>query len=146
MCIIGLLTGCKVTTKEQQECNAVPVEVFGNPYKAVDFKIWVVSQQQVTYDMLSDKTPVLDGTNVVESHLDKNYQGNIMASFQFDKEGTDVFEKVTDENTGRYMAFTLGDSVIYVARVNNKISSGQLAVFTETEDQACALIKILMTK
>lgn len=142
---IGCLVACS-GVKQEEECNANPIDVFGNDYSAVDFKLWLDSTKHITCDMLAGDTPIFDGTDVKDVFADKNYQGDPMVVFHFDEEGTKEWERITYENIGRYVVFTLGDSVLSSSFINGQITGGVCAIFTNSEEEACALAKILEKK
>ena len=79
---IGSMTACfEIRSQIQEqtiECNASPVDVFGKDYSAADFKLWLKPTKEITYDMLSDVTPIFDGTDIKDVCADKNYQGDPM--------------------------------------------------------------------
>ena len=146
MVAVAALCSCFGTRSDVTPCNVDPVAFFGKPYTAADFKIWIVSSPEVSDSMLCGDTPVMDGTQIKEAYVDKNYQGVPMTVIHFDKEGSKVWEQITTENIGRYVAITLGDSLISVPQIMSGITGGVCAVFTETDTQACALSKVLMKR
>ena len=147
---IGSMTACfEIRSQIQEqtiECNASPVDVFGKDYSAADFKLWLKPTKEITYDMLSDVTPIFDGTDIKDVFADKNYQGDPMVVFHFDEKESKEWENITYENIGRYVVFTLGDSVLSSSFINCQITGGVCALFTNSEEEACALAEILKKK
>ena len=146
---IGSIVACTGVQKQQAqsiECNAAPVDVFGKDYSAADFKLWLKSTKEITYDMLADVAPIFDGTDIKDVFADKNYQGDPMVVFHFDEKESKEWENITYENIGRYVVFTLGDSVLSSSFINCQITGGVCALFTNSEEEACALAEILKKK
>ena len=147
---IGSMTACfEIRSQIQEqtiECNASPVDVFGKDYSAADFKLWLKPTKEITYDMLADVTPIFDGTDIKDVFADKNYQGDPMVVFHFDEKESKEWENITYENIGRYVVFTLGDSVLSSSFINCQITGGVCALFTNSEEEACALAEILKKK
>ena len=147
---IGSMTACFEIRNQIQEqtieCNASPVDVFGKDYSAADFKLWLKPTKEITYNMLADVTPIFDGTDIKDICADKNYQGDPMIVFHFDEKGAKKWENITYENIGRYVVFTLGDSVLSSSFINCQITGGVCALFTNSEEEACALAEILKKK
>ena len=146
---IGSIAACTGVQKQQAqsiECNANPIDVFGNDYSAADFKLWLKPTKETTYDMLADVAPIFDGTDIKDVFADKNYQGDPMVVFYFDEKGAKKWERITYENIGRYVVFTLGDSVLSSSFINCQITGGVCAIFTNSEEEACALVEILKKK
>ena len=147
---IGSMTACfEIRSQIQEqtiECNASPVDVFGKDYSAADFKLWLNPTKETTYDMLADVTPIFDGTDIKDVFADKNYQGDPMVVLHFDEKESKEWENITYENIGRYVVFTLGDSVLSSSFINCQITGGVCALFTNSEEEACALAEILKKK
>lgn len=147
---IGSMTACFEIRNQIQaqsiECNANPIDVFGNDYSAADFKLWLKPTKDITYDMLANDTPIFDGTDIKDVYADKNYQGDPMVVFHFDEKESKEWENITYENIGRYVVFTLGDSVLSSSFINCQITGGVCAIFTNSEEEACALVEILKKK
>ena len=147
---IGSMTACFEIRNQIQvqpiECNVTPVDIFGKDYSAADFKLWLKPTKETTYDMLADVTPIFDGTDIKDVFADKNYQGDPMVVFHFDEKESKEWENITYENIGRYVVFTLGDSVLSSSFINCQITGGVCALFTNSEEEACALAEILKKK
>ena len=147
---IGSMIACFEIRNQIQvqpiECNVTPVDVFGKDYSAADFKLWLKPTKEITYDMLADVAPIFDGTDIKDVFADKNYQGDPMVVFHFDEKESKEWENITYENIGRYVVFTLGDSVLSSSFINCQITGGVCALFTNSEKEACALAEILKKK
>jgi preprotein translocase subunit SecD len=146
---IGSIAACTGVQKQQTqsiECSANPIDVFGNDYSAADFKLWLKPTKEITYDMLADVAPIFDGTDIKDVYADKNYQSDPMVVFYFDEKGAKEWENITLGNIGRYVVFTLGDSVLSSSFINCQITGGVCAIFTNSEEEACALVEILKKK
>jgi len=84
---------------------------------------------------------VITGENFeyAEVYLNDAYQAYV--SITFDEEGAELFEQLTEENTGRRIAIFVGGELISAPTVNQKISGGEAQItgnFTLEEAQALA--------
>lgn len=98
-------------------------------YKLRVIFIGIVTEQDIIGDQLEWKNTELTGKNLDRSivQFDPN-SGIPQVSLQFDDEGADLFEQITERNVGKPVAIYLDAVPISVPNVNEKISGGKAVI------------------
>lgn len=108
----------------------------------------LLSTEDTIYECLflcSEPLP-LDGNDVVEARaLENEHFGwaEPLLDMTFNTEAAKRWEKITDENIGRRIAFVFAGKVISTPMVNCKIEGGKSCVSGLSEEETCALAKVL---
>lgn len=89
--------------------------------------------------------PLIDGSNVDSASV-VEWRGQMSVDFVFDKEGTEMFRKLTAATVGERLAMTLGEIVLSVPRVNGEINGGRCSVSASDTEKACAIAAVLNKK
>lgn len=89
--------------------------------------------------------PLIDGSHI-DSACVVEWRGQMSVDFVFDKEGTEMFRKLTAETVGERLAMTLGEIVLSVPRVNGEINGGRCSVSASDTEKACAIAAVLNKK
>jgi SecD/SecF fusion protein len=86
--------------------------------------------------VLVQKTPVMTGEHVASAFMARSQTGQPEIEFTLDGPGTEIFSKVTEENTGRRLAIVLDGQLLSDPRINEPITGGRGRIsgnFTEKE-------------
>lgn len=85
---------------------------------------------ELFFDLTPDpwKTTGLDGSHFKRATVSYSDIGSPQVSIQFDSEGADLFEKLTERLTGKPLAIFVGGDLISAPRVNGKISGGDAVI------------------
>ena len=89
--------------------------------------------------------PLIDGSHI-DSACVVEWRGQMSVDFVFDKEGTEMFRKLTAETVGERLAMTLGERVLSTPMVNCEISGGRCSVSASDTEKACAIAAVLNKK
>ncbi len=99
-----------------------------------EFKVRQISLEKITLadlEAISDswKNTELTGSHLRRASLQFNpNDGSPEVSLEFNSEGAELFENITERNIGRPVAIYLDDHPISVPNVNEKISGGQAVI------------------
>ena len=89
--------------------------------------------------------PLIDGSHI-DSACVVEWRGQMSVDFVFDKEGTEMFRKLTAETVGERLAMTLGERVLSTPMVNGEINGGRCSVSASDTEKACAIAAVLNKK
>jgi protein-export membrane protein SecD len=119
---------------------------------ALEFKIRQISLEKITLADLEAVSDSWKNTELTGSHLSKavlNFNpndGSPEVSLEFNNEGAELFESITERNIGKPVAIYLDDHPISVPNVNEKISGGEAVISGNfTIDEAKELVQRLKT-
>jgi len=94
-----------------------------------------VTEDEFTYNVIFfDLTPDpwkatgLDGSHFKKASISYSELGSPQVNIQFDGEGADMFEKLTERLVGKPLAIFVGGDLISAPRVNSKISGGDAVI------------------
>ena len=94
-----------------------------------------VTEDELTYNVVFfDLTPDpwkatgLDGSHFKRASISYSELGSPQVNIQFDGEGADLFEKLTERLVGKPLAIFVGGDLISAPRVNSKISGGDAVI------------------
>ncbi len=93
---------------------------------------------------LLKKRTLLTGDNLTDARvqIDSQYN-NPYVSLEFDKKGARIFERITDENTGKRLAIVLDEHVASAPVIKEKISGGRAQItgnFTMNQARDLAIV------
>ena len=93
---------------------------------------------------LLKKRTLLTGNNLTDARVQIDSQfNNPYVSLEFDKKGARIFERITEDNTGKLLAIVLDDRVASAPQIREKISGGRAQItgsFTMNEARDLAII------
>ncbi len=122
----------------------------GEESKLQEYKVREIALIKMTEDYLKSmsenwKNTELTGKNLKRAVLQFNPNDNRPeVSLEFDEEGSQLFEQITERNVGRPVAIYLDDYPISVPNVNEKISGGKAVISGNfTIDEAKELVQRL---
>jgi preprotein translocase subunit SecD len=100
--------------------------------------------QKTKTPFLLKKRTLLTGDNLTDARvqIDSQYN-NPYVSLEFDKKGARIFERITDENTGKLLAIVLDDRVASAPVIKEKISGGRAQItgqFTMNQARDLAIV------
>src|SRR3989338_1110409 len=126
----------QVITAKSGESNRLIVELAG--IKDVSAAIKEIGSTPFLFFSEVDSTdaenpkflpPELTGRHVVAAKLAfDNITSRAQVSLEFNKEGAEIFEKVTERNVGKPLAIFLDNTLIEMPTVQEKISGGQAQI------------------
>lgn len=93
----------------------------------------------------AEGSPLIDGSHI-DSACVVEWRGQMSVDFIFDKEGTEIFRKLTAETVGERLAMTLGERVLSTPMVNGEINGGKCSVSASDTEKACAIAAVLNKK
>jgi len=125
-------------------------KIMGEESKLQEYKVREIALIKMTEDYLKSmsenwKNTELTGKNLKRAVLQFNPNDNRPeVSLEFDEEGSQLFEQITERNVGRPVAIYLDDYPISVPNVNEKISGGKAVISGNfTIDEAKELVQRL---
>ncbi len=100
--------------------------------------------QKTKTPFLLKKRTLLTGDNLTDARvqIDSQYN-NPYVSLEFDKKGARIFERITDENTGKLLAIVLDDRMASAPVIREKISGGRAQItgqFTMNQARDLAIV------
>lgn len=93
-----------------------------------------------------DDCPVIDGSHILSAGVDKDWNGHPTVNWQFDSTGSELFQKITNENIGHPLAIMLGHRLLIAPMVYGEITGGKCSISGLSADEACAFAKLLNNK
>ena len=88
----------------------------------------------------------LDGAHITEAQVARDPLTNQpTVNFVLDREGADIFAKLTRDNVGSSLAIVMDDKVRAYARIQEEIPTGQVRITGFDVDQAAAIALVLRT-
>ena len=98
-------------------------------YKIRDIIIATMSKSDILGSQKNWKNTKLTGKNLKRATVQFNpNNGNPEVSLEFDKEGSDLFAKITEKNIGKQVAIFLDNYPISTPNVNEKITGGKAVI------------------
>lgn len=133
--------GVKETNLFPQGDRRIVIEIAGekDPEAAVD--LLKTTSQLEFWD--EQGNVLLTGKNLKDAQATVDPQKGAMVQLEFDKEGTKLFAKATQENLGRHIAIVIDNKVISAPVVRDVITTGQAVIegdFTAKEAQDLAVL------
>ncbi|SHG98315.1 preprotein translocase subunit SecD [Thermosyntropha lipolytica DSM 11003] len=133
--------GVKETNLFPQGDRRIVIEIAGeeDPEAAVD--LLKTTSQLEFWD--EQGNVLLTGKNLKDAQATVDPQRGAMVQLEFDKEGTKLFAKATQENLGRRIAIVIDNNVVSAPVVRDVITTGQAVIegdFTAKEAQDLAVL------
>lgn len=93
-------------------------------------KEYEYTYNELFFDLTPDpwKSTGLDGSHFKRAVISYDQLGAPQVNIQFDNEGADLFEKLTERLVGKPLAIFVGGDLISAPRVNSKISGGDAVI------------------
>ncbi len=93
-----------------------------------------------------EETPGLDGAHIQSATTARDPVTNQpVVNFSLDREGSDIFYKMTEANVGKSLAIVMDDKVKAYARIQEAIPSGQVRISGFSAEEANAIALVLRT-
>ncbi len=97
-----------------------------------------------TSNLLIEKTAVVTGVHLTNASVGFDQYGQPIVQLQFDKEGAELFDKVTFQNIGKRLAIVLDGKVHSAPVIRDRIPNGQAQITGNfTVDEASDLSLVL---
>lgn len=141
--VIVELAGVQDPDEAKELIGQTPLLDFRREGNIEDLNINVENQAQITGDFF-EKTE-LSGKNLKRATVNfDQVTGTPQISLEFDKEGSDLFAKITKENIGKRLAIYLDNVPISAPVVQSEITNGQAVITGSfTIDEAKQLVRDL---